>query len=112
MGLQFLFLNLPVMQFKNPTRLPEYKQGPDIEKVRRLLPHIAQDYNQIKRFSEIYSKLTKKQIAIFKKVCEVNNLQICQNIISLGNKLNGLNKTSERTNNLPPHPDDHPSPSD
>lgn len=96
----------------NPTRLPEYKKGPDIEKVRRLLPHIAQDFNQIKKFSGIYSKLSKKQVAVFQKVCEENKLQISQNIITLGNKLNGLNKTPERINHTKSSPEDNPSPSD
>lgn len=97
----------------NPTRLPEYKKGPDIEKVRRLLPHISKDFNQIKKFSEIYSKLTKKQIAIFNQVCIDNKLQICQNIISLGNKLNGLNKNPEKTILQKKQLDDNaPSPSD
>ncbi len=60
----------------NPSRVPAYKKQKDILTVKELLPHVLSNKMHAARFNKILFELTKKQLNIFKIVCEENYINI------------------------------------
>ena len=60
----------------NPERVPKSKREKDIMAIEELLVHIKQSDYHMNKMKEIYSHLTKKQIAIVKKVTEENFIEL------------------------------------
>jgi len=62
-------------------RVPQEKRYKDIEAVNKILPYIVEnDYHKYK-FNQLYNSLSKKQLAMFKRVCVENQLKIDEIIL-------------------------------
>lgn len=59
----------------NPTRVPAFKKEKDIRSVKNILQYILAD-NYHNKLAEIISILTKKQLAIFNRVCDEYHIEI------------------------------------
>ncbi|MEF9916899.1 MAG: GSU2403 family nucleotidyltransferase fold protein [Lachnospiraceae bacterium] len=60
----------------NPTRVPKGKRQKDIMAVEELLVHIKQSEYHMNKLKEIYSILSKKELAIVAKVTEENFIEL------------------------------------
>ena len=60
----------------NPDRVPTTKKQKDIMAVEELLIHIKQSKYHLNKLKEINNNLTKKQLAIVKKVTEDNFIDL------------------------------------
>ena len=58
----------------NPDREPREKRAKDIVAVKELLYHIGKSAEHKIKFSEVYKRLSAKQLKIIKQVCEENQI--------------------------------------
>ncbi len=58
----------------NPDREPREKRAKDIAAVKELLYHIGKSTEHKIKFSEVYKRLSAKQLKIIKQVCEENQI--------------------------------------
>lgn len=58
----------------NPDREPQEKRTKDIAAVKELLYHIEKSTEHKIKFSEVYKRLSAKQLKIIKQVCEKNQI--------------------------------------